>query len=138
MLWLIYYSLFRLGLAMGRDGTRFTNPNPVSYMQVGWKNILIPSLYFFWDKNMSQSLPKRDGILQDPIPIWKIYILNQQWDGMGWNLTIPLPSRVCNWDKKNVSLPSLNFFMGQKYVTIPSQMGWDPAGSHPIGKNCHP
>ena len=66
-----------LGLAMGRDGMRFINPSPIPYMQMGWKNVSILSLYFFWDKNMSQSRPKRDGILQNPIPIGKISIFNR-------------------------------------------------------------
>ena len=57
---------------MGRDGMRFTNPNPnpnpIPYMQMEWKNVPVPFLYLFWDKNMSQSRPKRDEIMWDPIP----------------------------------------------------------------------
>ena len=66
-----------VGLAMGWDEMGFTNPSSIPYMQMRWKNVSIPSLYFFWDKNMFQSYPKRDEIMRDPIPIEKIFILNR-------------------------------------------------------------
>ena len=39
---------------------------------------------------------------------------------------------------KKCPTPVPKFFYGQKYTSIPSQMGWDPTGSHPIEKICHP
>ena len=118
-------TILEVELAMRRDEMRFTNPSPVSYMKVGWKNVPVPSLYFFCDKNISQSCPKRNGILRDPIPIGKNFILNRQWDGMGWNLSIPFSFRIC-------PTPVPKFFYWTKICLNPIPNGM---GSHRI--TCH-
>ena len=127
------YLITRVGNGTGWDEIYQSQSRPVPYMQVGWKNVQVPSLYFFWDKNMSQFRPKRDGILQ--LEKFTFLIGNKT----GWDEICKSHSRpVYVIGIKKISLPSLNFFMRQKFVQIPSQMGWGPTESHPIRKNCHP
>ena len=57
---------FLIGNETGWDGIYQSHSRP-AYV-IGIKKNSIPSQIFLWDKNISQSHLKWDGILRDPIP----------------------------------------------------------------------
>ena len=110
---------------------------------MGWDlTILVPSHICKWNEKTSHSRPYicfGIKICSDPVPkemgsrqlkIFSFWVANET-DGTKFaNLTPAMCTVYASEIKKKVSLPFLNFFMGQKYVSTSSQMGWDPAGSH--------
>ena len=119
---------------------------------MGWDlPIPDPSRIYKWDEKTSQSRPYiffGTKICPNPVPkemrfcrissqlVKFSFLIGNE---TGWNEICQSHSRPAYViGIKKCFNPVPNFFMGQKYVPIPSQMGWDPAGSHPIGKNCHP
>ena len=94
-------------------------------------------LYIFFETKICPNpVPKEMGSCGIPSQLenFSFLIDNETgWDGICQSHS--RPAYVIGIKKCLNPVP--NFFMGQKYVSIPSQMGWDPAGSHPIGKNYH-
>lgn len=67
----------------------------------------------------------------------KLLFLISNEIGMWWNLSISLPSRIYKWDKKISYSRPLIFVWDKNFISISSQIRWDPAGSHSIRKNYH-
>ena len=79
---LIYLNKTKSLLTRAGNGTRWdgiyqSQSYPIYANEIK-KNVSFSFLCFFWDKNISRSRPKRDGILRDFISIRKILILSLQ------------------------------------------------------------